>query len=322
MLMLGRFVWVLLVGAAVLLAIAVMRYVPAQEAQPVSSDQVANDSDDTLRGSLDRGRLAGEADHVELAPVALDLGRWDTNEDGRRVWSGEELEYQLRWQGVPAGRALLRVKSRHCFADEQGPEVWWVRLDVRSNRFLSLFFRIDGKAQSRIDVKGGFSRQYSRDQVEGPYISKERVTFDYTLDKLEALYEYPAWHRLAVASRGVEKTPWRKINVPLSGKVLDPLSAVYYLRGLDLKPGQEVVLPVLSDRRVWNTSVRVEARETLQWPGGEGSVECLRLRPECRYNGLFERRGPVTLWVDARSKVVVRMTADTILGACEAWLER
>jgi hypothetical protein len=309
-------------GVVVLMSIAALHCIPGQEELPALWPEAVKNGGASPRETRSGRLVVGEPDAVELAPVALDLGRWGTGEDGRRVWLGEELEYQIRWQGVPAGRALLRVKARHPFADAQGQEVWWVRLDVRSNRFLSLFFRVEGKTQSWMDVKGGFTRQYRKDQDEGSYRSKERAKFDYSLDKLEAIYEYPAWHRLPVAGRLVEKAPWRRANVPLGGKVLDPLSVVYYLRGMDLRPGQDAVLPVFADRRVWHTVIRVEAHETLRWPTGEGSVECLRLRPECHYNGLFERRGSVTLWVDARTKVVVRMTAETILGVCEAWLDR
>lgn len=271
---------------------------------------------------VDPPEAVEEPEWQELVPLSLDLDGWETDEDGRRVFAGEELEYQIRWQGVPAGRALLRVKARHAFPDDNGPEVWHVRLDVRSNRFLSFVYPVEGKIQSRIDVKGGFSRQYAKDQEEGEVRSKERVLFDYTLDKLEASYEYPAWHRVPAEDRLRKKAPWMRVTIPLNGKVLDPLSVVYYLRGLDMLPGRSWVLPVVADRRVWNTSVRVEARESVTSPDGVTWNDCFRLRPACHFNGLFERRGPITLWVESQHKVVVRMTVETPLGACEVWLER
>jgi len=297
--------------AAVLLM--VLAWVPAQEG-PLPVPVTA--------GKTEATAAAKEPDWVELAPVSLDLDRWRPGEKGPRVFAGEELEYQIRWQGVPAGRALLRVKARQHFPDAEGPEVWHVRLDVRSNRFLSLIYPVKGKVQARIDVKGGFSRHYSKDQVEGEFRAKERVLFDYDVDKLEAAYEHPVWHRLPATERLQAKAPWNKIAIPLNGRVLDPLSVVYYLRGLELNPGQTLVVPVIADRGVWNTRIRVVDRETLTLPDGVTKVDCLRICPECHYNGLFQRRGAITLWVEARHKVVVRMTAETPLGPCEVWLDR
>jgi len=298
-------------GLAVLLM--ALAWVPAKEAPrpvPVATTSAA------------KSEPVKEPEWVELKPVSLDLDHWLPGGEGRRVFAGEELEYQIRWQGVPAGRALLRVKGRHHFPDAEGPEVWHVRLDIRSNRFLTFVYPVKGKTQARIDVKRGFSRHYSKDHTEGSYRAKERLLFDYTLDKLEAAYEYPVWHRLPTDKRPHGKAPWKKIAIPLNGKVLDPLSVVYYLRGLELKPGQSLVLPVITDRRVWNTRIEIQERETLTLPDGLTKVDCLKVCPDCHYNGLFERRGQAVLWLDVKHKVVIRMTVETPLGPCEAWLER
>lgn len=276
---------------------------------------------------------APAAEPLALAPADLKLDRYKRGEDGRPEWAGEELEYQIRWNGLPAGRAVLRVKQRDRFPDAQGPETWLVRLDIRSNRAVTSVYPVRNKAQSRIDVKGGFSRLFANEVSEGEYQAKERARFDYTLEKLEALYEYPQWFEHPASEKEEARFPWKALTIPLNGKVLDPLSAVYYLRALDLKPGQTVVLPICADRRVWNTPVKVEGRETVDIPGLGPRQPCLVLLPECEFNGLFVRRavrtrtaagdwmGAVQLWVHEGTKVPVKLAAETPLGSCEALLD-
>jgi hypothetical protein len=264
---------------------------------------------------------AAQEEAPELAPADLKLDRYKPGEDGRPQWVGEELEYGIRWHGVPAGRALLKVKRRERFPEPDGPETWLVRLDIRSSRIVSTFHPLRNKTQSQIDVKGGFSRYFSKEQNEGRYEMRERVLPDYALDKLEAGYEFPQPCRATQDAQGRARTPWKKLAIPLNGKVLDPLSAVYRLRSLDLAPGKTIVLPILTERRVWNTRIKVEGRERLEVPALGGSQPCLVLAPECQFNGLFERRGPLRIWVHEATKVVVKLAAETPIGACEALLE-
>jgi hypothetical protein len=244
------------------------------------------------------------------------------SEDGKPVWAGEELDYEIRWNGVPAGRAQLRVRRKEPFPEPAGPETWLVRLDIRSSRMVSLFYPVRTKVQAHLDVKAGFSRNFSKDQNEGDYTARERIRCDYALDKLEAHCEFPQPYLAAVDLAGEKRVPWKVLNIPLSGKVLDPLGAAYYLRGLSLRPGQTLVLPICAERRVWNTRVQVLARETRDVPSVGPQQPCLVLAPECAFNGFFEHRGPVKLWVHEATKVVVRLEAETPLGNCAVWLDR
>src|SRR5437763_176385 len=42
-----------------------------------------------------------------------------------RLKLGERLDYDIRVNGVPAGKALMEVRKREaCGNDEQGPQVW------------------------------------------------------------------------------------------------------------------------------------------------------------------------------------------------------
>ncbi|MCZ7645055.1 MAG: DUF3108 domain-containing protein [Planctomycetota bacterium] len=247
---------------------------------------------------------------------------------------GEELVYEIFWNGLPAGMANLRVRRRERFPPPQGPEVWAAKLEIRSSRAVSTFYRVRTKSTSIIDAKGGFTRFFFLERKEADYRyverkdrywAEERIKFDYTLGEMKALYETK---RADLA--------WRSREIPLADRVLDPLAAIYYLRSravrLDLNdpPERAPVLPICTDRRVWNVRVLTLRREYRPlW--SRGPVEpCLMLRfetqvgdkfvPGCGFSGPFERRGEMTLWLHEATRIPVGLDVETPIGPCEVRL--
>lgn len=258
----------------------------------------------------------------------------------------ETLEYEVRWNGVPAGASRLTVHRQEAF--NKGPECWFARMVTESNPVVSTIYPVKDKAKTVIDVKGGFSRQFYLRCQEGPYYSEERIKFDYTLGSQVADYERPR-PRIdpgADADRD-EPSAWRTTRIPLYGRVLDPLAALYYLRALDLKgrwaareklredreAGRideaeqqarikelEVVLPICTERRVWDTRLELIGREQITVPALEGPRWCLEAKVDCGFSGLFQRKDAIHLWLDEATGIPLKMTTELPIGPCEVVL--
>jgi hypothetical protein len=159
----------------------------------------------------------------------------------------------------------------------------------------------------------------------------ERITFDYQTAVMAATYERP---RVGAD----EKLKWATSTIPLTGKVLDPLGAVYYLRSfassapnidpnsaLNLKNIQPsktkaaLTLPVCSDRHVWNTNLYCIGRENIDL-GSLKDRECLIFEVDAPFRGLFERKGKMRVWIDIETGVTIKMTAEIAIGLAEALL--
>lgn len=220
----------------------------------------------------------------------------------------ERLEYDIKWNGMPAGRARFRVKSKGPFLGD-GPEVWTVQLEVRSNRVVNAFYPVNDRTRSMIDVVGGFSRFYLQELDEGDYENRERISFDYAMDRLNASYEH---------DRGKEN--WRASNIALPGKVLDPLSALYYLRATNLNLNTPVTLPVCAERKVWNVTLAPVGREAIEVKAFKTPVQCLVVSMEFEFNGLFVRKGPMKVWLDEKTKIPMKIETELPIGPCEILL--
>lgn len=226
------------------------------------------------------------------------------------IQAGEELEYLIQWNGIPAGKTLMRVVERKPWPDNtQGRDCWRVRLDTRASRALSALYPVRDKAFSIIDVKTGCSRFFSMDKREGDYAFMERIQFDYRLTTMKATYEI---HR---------NGRWRECpRISLKKKVLDPLSALYHLRActeLNLENRAGIHLAICTDRRVWETRIYPLAREMMTIPGLPGLHRCMTVKPECEFNGLFQRRGEMTVWLHEATRIPVKMEVEIPIGACE-----
>ena len=225
---------------------------------------------------------------------------------------GERLLYDIRVNGVPAGKALLEVRRTEALDSDKDRQVWIIEMHVRSNRAMSLLYDVNTKARSRIDVKGGFSRFFNIERKEGETKAEETVTFTYDIGGMEA-----------VCKRVRPDGLWRAHKVPLTGKALDPLSALYYLRSVDLsklQPGDVIPLPICADRRLWNTPVRVVNR----WPSVDAGCvkgrECVEVEPEAEFRGLFERKGVMRVWLDVATRIPLKMTVEIPIGPAEVVL--
>ena len=296
-----------------LLLLAFAGYMPALHAESTPAEPIRSKAP----GEKDRnGRLIRPTEAAELTAANLNLQ------------PGERLVYDIRVNGMPAGKTLLEVKPGEKYRDDK--TVWPVTLVTRSNRAVSLFYDVHDKARALIDVKGGFTRFFHIDRKEGDARGQEKIYFTYDIGNMEAQYERPR-------SDG----QWRTHRIPLTGKMLDPLSAIYYLRSMaqprtktdnvndgepaqielkNLKVGESFLLPICTDRRVWNTRITVKERILSADFGGLKDRQCLVIEPEAEFKGLFERKGKMRIWVDIATGIPLKMTVEIPIGPAEVIL--
>ncbi len=219
---------------------------------------------------------------------------------------GEELIYEVRWAGMPGGKATLAVKWKDKFKGEH--DIYHVKLETQSNSFMSIFYPVATEAESYIDAEGAFSRFFKLVQNEGQMRQKEKVEFDY--DEMVARYE---------KEKREPFSPKHTVNVRLTDKVQDPLSCIYYVRLMDLRVGEAVRMVVHTCRRRWLLGVRVLKKEKVVLPA-LGEFSAIKIQPEASFPGVFVRKGRMTAWLEEKSRVPLKMTVDIPIGSVSVLL--
>jgi hypothetical protein len=221
---------------------------------------------------------------------------------------GEKLVYAVKWGAVDAGMATLEVKRREQLGPG-GPQVWSVRCKTRSNAFVSMFYEVRDDIKTLIDVNGGFTRLFDMKKNEGNVHAHERIEFDYKA--MEATYVKTKKKLFT------EKKRTKIIRLP--DKVQDPLSCLYYARALDLKVGAEHQLTVNTSKKNWVMTLKV-LREEKQEIKGLGKVKCLVVEPSAQFQGIFVRKGKMTVWLEKRTKIPLLMKVKIPIGSASAVL--
>ncbi len=217
---------------------------------------------------------------------------------------GEELEFELRWEFMPAGTACLRV---HPDTRVNGVAASHFVMKARTNSFLDTFYKVDNRIDAFATPDLGRSVLYKNRQREGRRKRDITVTFD--------------WENKMARYRNRDRA---KPPVPLLPGSLDPLSAFYYVRRQRFREGDILSCPVTDGKKNVIGRVRVIRRETVTVKAG--TFDTLLLLPDMRHAGGVFRKSPgarLYIWVTADARhMPVLLKSQVAVGSFLAELAR
>jgi hypothetical protein len=208
--------------------------------------------------------------------------------------NGETLVYELSWLGIVGGTAELRVDPPF---DHDGTLAYRITSHARSNDFFSKIYTVDDRVESVVGAQPFRALRYEKHLREGGRQREELVRFD--------------------PVRNVAESKGRTVSTP--PLVLDALSALYWVRTMDLAVGNSLQLPVHANGRNFALTVDVLARERLRTPFGERMA--WKLEPHQQYEGVFAKKGRLWVWIsDDTARLPLLMKSSLSIGSIAARL--
>ncbi len=209
---------------------------------------------------------------------------------------GEVLDFSIDYGPINAGDATLAVRD---FITSNGDPCYLVESRVRSNRFFSAFYMVRDKVVSHIDRRELFSRYFAKRLREGDYRKNIAIRFD--PDGGKAYY-----------------ADGRVFDVPSGTQ--DILSAFYFVRTMELAPGDTLRMDTHTSRKNYTLKVIVHRRESVTVPAG--TFDCLVVEPIILGEGLFQFEGSLNIWLtDDPRRMPVLMRTKVKVGAIDASLK-
>jgi len=144
-------------------------------------------------------------------------------------YPGERLTYELRWEFIRAGNAVLEIQP---IKQVNGVPVYHFVLTAKSRSFIDNFYKVRDKIEAYAPLDMSRSVYYKKQQLEGKTSRDIEVTFDWS--NKEAHY----------SNFGNKRDP-----VPLLPGTFDPLSAFYFSRGLEFVENTEIEAPVTDGKK-------------------------------------------------------------------------
>jgi hypothetical protein len=202
---------------------------------------------------------------------------------------GEELHYRIHWGVIHVGDTRVTTE----WIEEDGRELLLIRYRTRSNAFLDRIYKVDDTIEAVIEPHSFLPVRFSKVLNEGRYKTDELTIFDHAARKAY-------WtHR----GRGDRK------EFEIDADTRDIVTFMYFMRKYNFRPGETAEFRVMADEKIYDLSVTAGPIEFMKMPR-YGRVQTLRITPEASFQGLFVRKGRMTLWIsqDAR-RIATRIQA-------------
>ena len=215
---------------------------------------------------------------------------------------GEKLTFLLRWEFIPAGEAVLEV---HPVKNMNGIQAYHFVMTAKTNSFVDVFYKVRDRIDAYTDLKMTHTVFYKKKQREGSH--KRDVIVKFNWQKNEAHY----------SNFGKEK----KTSSLLAGS-FDPLSAFYYIRGLELKENTQIQRPVTDGKKNVIGKANIIKRDKLVMESG--TYDTILIEPEIKeIGGVFKKSkdSKIQVWVTADHRhIPVRVKSKVVVGSFVAEL--
>jgi hypothetical protein len=178
--------------------------------------------------------------------------------------------------------------------------------EVISKGFFSKLFGVNFhfRAETQVEPNDFYALRSTKIDEQGKRLRTSETVFDSEAKKVEYTERDP----------NNASQPARVITAALEGPTQDIVSAVYFLRTLDLTPGNSFVIPVSDSGRVYQVPARVVA-EKKKMKSIVGKVSVVRIDVDLFGPGrpVEEGKGKMSIWVtddERRIPIKARLSHD------------
>jgi hypothetical protein len=215
----------------------------------------------------------------------------------------ETLTYNIEWRLITAGKARMQWQQ-----DRSGSEI---DLHVESVGLVSKLFRVEDDYRARF-APGLCAESSQFTSHEGNRQRETRIAYD------------GAAHRASYLERDrVKNTVLLQKETEIPSCVHDVAGGLYFLRTLNLEPGQTATVSVTDGKKSAMAKVEAQQREDIKTP--EGVFHTIRYEIYLFNGVLFRRPARLNIWLsDDRRKlpVQIRVRMPITIGTITLQLEK
>jgi hypothetical protein len=219
----------------------------------------------------------------------------------------ETFHYNIEWRLFSAGKARVELSTT-----SQPRPGYQANMHVESGGIVSKLFKVQDDYSANMNSAYCVQSLQMTTQ-EGSRLRETRIAFDAESRKASYLERDRARNNAIVQSLEIDIPPC----------VHDVLGGLFFIRTLNLEPGQSTQIPVSDGKKSVMVRVEAQAREDVKTP--EGVFKTIRYEIYLFDNVLYKRSAHVNLWVsDDRRKlpVQIRVRMTFTIGTINLQLEK
>jgi hypothetical protein len=192
---------------------------------------------------------------------------------------GETITYKLYWGVIPVARSTATTE----WVEYEGKKRIAIRFRTQSNSVIEKFYPVDDFIESIVDPDTLLPLRFIKKLSEGRYRADETTVFDREKG-------------MAYLTKVKEDGSIRTKEYAITDDTRDLVSFMYYMRSQSLEVGDEKTLEVMADEKLYDLFLKVPKKQQVKLDDF-GNVETIRVEPKAKFQGLFVRKGEMTLWI-------------------------
>ena len=209
---------------------------------------------------------------------------------------GEKLVFEVKWQFIPAGEAVLEVLPLETI---NGVEHYHFVMTAKTYKYIDPLYKVRDRIDAYTDLEMTYSKLYKQ---ENRGRRKKDIVLNFDPERQKVQY----------SKNGKKKKP---ISI-LSGS-FDPLSVFYAFRFFDLKENTVLEVPVTDGKKCVIGHAKVIRRETVRIESG--TYDTYLVEPDLKHiGGVFKKskNAKFRIWVTADARrIPVKMESEVIVGS-------
>ncbi|MFC1863018.1 DUF3108 domain-containing protein [Thermodesulfobacteriota bacterium] len=238
---------------------------------------------------------------ISLFPILVFITDLSAIETPLPFNPGEKMIFRVKWEFVPAGKAILEVMP---FESVNGKQSFHFVFTARTNKYVDFFYKVRDRVDSYVDIKMTRSVLYKKEQKGN---SKQDIVVTFDWKNRLAHYSGPDNHQEPI--------------IILPG-TFDPLSVFFAYRLYDLNKTTKVITPVTDGKRcVLGNAERIK-KERIKVLAGE--YDTYLVEPEMEnIDGVFKKskNAKLQIWVTADDRrIPVQIKSKIAVGSFVAEL--
>ena len=233
-----------------------------------------------------------------LVPISL------ASQPAGNLPSRETLTYNIEWRLFNAGKARIQWL-------QEPRDGYQVNLHVESTGFVSKLFRVTDDYSANLNASL-CSEDVHMTTLEGNRSRETRLTFDSA-----------AKHASYLERDRIHNTVLQQHEIEIPSCVHDVVGGTYFIRTLNLEPGQSTTVPVSDGKKSVMARVEAQTKEDVKTPSG--TYHTIRYEVYLFDNVLYRRSAHLNIWLtDDRRKlpVEIRVRMTVTIGTITLMLEK
>jgi hypothetical protein len=221
---------------------------------------------------------------------------------------GEKITFDVSYFNVTAGVMTLEVKP---FVTVNGQRAYHFELNGNTSSFFSKIYEVQDKAVTYLSYDELVPLSLSISIKESKQLGETRTFFDWKT--MKASY----WQKKIVKDKGERS---KQIDWEIKPYSQNVISAAYYLRNFQLKPGKKLAFRVADEGKNIVFTAEVLRKEKLETPAG--TLDTVVVKPQVTADGAFKPIGDILIWLtDDDRKFIVRLESKIKIGTIVAKLK-